>query len=112
MNNEILNQMDKVIETLVSSDKYKYFLELSDKLKNNDKVTNMIKEIKQIQKKIVKLELEKKDISLYEKEIQDILTELNKIPLYIEYISIQEEINDIYQVIKNKLDNYFIEKLN
>lgn len=112
MNKEILNEVDKIIEYIKDTDDYKDYIYLKEKLSNNDKANNLIKEIKNLQKDIVKLELEKKDITELDNKIKSNLQELNKMPLYVEYTQKQEVLNDMYQIIKSRLDEYFYDKFN
>ena len=112
MNKEILNEVDKIIEYIKDTADYKDYLYLKEKLSNNEKANNLIKEIKNLQKDIVKLELEKKDITELDNKIQSNLQELNKMPLYVEYTQKQEVLNDMYQIIKSRLDEYFYDKFN
>lgn len=112
MNNQILNEVDKIIEFIKESDDYKDYIYLKDKLSNHEKANNLINEIKLLQKKIVKLEVNKQDTKELDNKIKKDLEELNKIPLYVDFITKQEELNDYYQTIKERLDKYFYNKLN
>lgn len=112
MNNKILSEVDKIIEYIKDTDDYKDYIYLKEKLSKNEKANNLINEIKNLQKDIVKLELESKDITELDNKISNNLQELNKMPLYVEYTQKQEILNDIYQTIKNRLDDYFYTKFN
>ena len=112
MNDIILDEVDKIIAFIKDSDDYKNYIFLKEKLAKNKKANDLIQKIKVIQKKLVKLELNKSDTSILEKEMNLYLEELNKIPLYVEYIQKQEYLNEVYQTIKTRLDDYFYEKLN
>lgn len=112
VNKDILDQVDLIISSIKNSDTYKYFVEVSEKLEKNDKAISMIKEVKKLQKQVVKLEIEKKDTSLMDEKISKLIAELDRIPLYNEYVNLQKELDDIFQMIKNKLDDYFLDKLN
>ena len=112
MNNKILNEVDKIIEFIKESDDYKDYIYLKDKLSKHEKANNLINEIKLLQKKIVKLEVNKQDTKELDNKIKDNLDELNKIPLYRDFIDKQETLNDYYQTIKNRLDEYFYNKMN
>ena len=112
MNNKILSEVDKIIEYIKDTDDYKDYIYLKEKLSKNEKANNLINEIKNLQKDIVKLELESKDITELDNKISNNLQELNKIPLYVEYTQKQEILNDVYQTIKNRLDDYFYTKFN
>ena len=112
MNNKILNEVDKIIEFIKESDDYKDYIYLKDKLSKHEKANNLINEIKMLQKKIVKLEANKQDTKELDNKIKDNLNELNKIPLYRDFIDKQEVLNDYYQTVKNRLDEYFYNKMN
>ena len=112
MNNQILNEVDKIVNYIKDKDDYKDYLFLKEKLANNDKATKLIKEVKHLQQEIVKLEIEKKDIKFMEDKINKNLQELKRMPLYVEFIEKQEKLDNIYQTIKEKLDDYFNKKFN
>lgn len=112
MNNKILDSIDDIIDFIKESDTYKDYTFLKDKLSKNEKANFLIKEIKKNQQELVKKEINNEDIKELENKINNNLKELNKIPLYVEYINTQEKLNDLYQEIKSRLDDYFYEKLN
>ena len=112
MNSKILNEIDKIIKYIKNTEEYQSYIYLREKLLCNEKANNLISEIKNLQKKIVKLEQEKKDVTKEEERIKNNLAELNKIPLYVEFIEKQEFLDDMYQKIKKKLDEYFYNQFN
>lgn len=112
MNNEILNSIDDIIDTIRNSEDYKDYIYLKEKLSKHEKANNLIKEIKKLQKELVKKRTNKEDISNLDEKINSNLKELNRIPLYVDFINKQESLNTLYQVIKARLDDYFYNKLN
>jgi len=112
MNNKILNEVDKIIEFIKESDDYKDYIYLKDKLSKHEKANDLINEIKTLQKQAVKLEVNKMDTKELDNKIKDNLDKLNKIPLYRDFIDKQEVLNDYYQTIKERLDEYFYNKMN
>ena len=112
MNNKILNEVDKIIEFIKESDDYKDYIYLKDKLSKNERANNLINEIKKLQKQAVKQEVNKMDTKELDNKIKDNLDKLNKIPLYRDFIDKQEVLNDYYQTIKERLDEYFYNKMN
>ena len=112
MNNKILNEVDNIVSFIKESDTYKDYLFLKEKLSNNETAMSLINEIKSIQKEIVKKEVNKEDIKDLDNLIKEKEKELNSIPLYIEYLNTQEQLNDLYQDIKQRLDDYFYNQLN
>ena len=65
----------------------------------------LINEIKVLQKDVVH-HLDRKSL-LKEKEQL-----LNSYPIYREYINTVDEINNIYNIIENNINNYFVKCLN
>ena len=112
MNNKILNEVDNIVSFIKESDTYKDYIFLKEKLSNNETAMSLINEIKTIQKQLVKKEVNNEDIKDLDNLIKEKEEELNKIPLYIEYINKQEQLNDLYQDIKQRLDDYFYNQLN
>lgn len=112
VDNLILEKVDNLINFIKESQEYKDYIYLSEKLSNNKKVQDYIKQIKVLQKEIVKREVNKKDITDLEEEIKTLLAELDKIPLYTEFVDKQMELNEIYQMVKTSLDDYFYNILN
>ena len=112
MNNEILKEVDNIVSFIKESDDYKEYLFLKDKLSKNKKALSLINDIKTLQKEIVKKEIKKENILRLEEEINKKILELNKIPLYVDYIRIQEKLDELFQYIKEKLNDYFEERIN
>lgn len=112
LNNLILDKVDNLVNFIKNSQEYKDYVFLSKKLSKNEKVNDYINKIKSLQKEIVKKEVSGEDITLLDEEVKQLLSELDKIPLYKDFIEKQEELNDIYQLIKQRLDDYFYSILN
>jgi len=112
MNNKILNEVENIVSFIKESDTYKDYIFLKEKLSNNETAMSLINEIKTIQKQLVKKEVNNEDIKDLDNLIKEKEEELNRIPLYIEYINKQEQLNDLYQDIKQRLDDYFYNQLN
>ena len=112
VNNLILEKVDNLVNYIKSSQEYQDYLFLSKKLSNNKKALEYINQIKKLQKEVVKKEVNQEDITDLEKEINLLLDKLNQIPLYVEFTNKQKELDEIYQTIKNRLDEYFYKVLN
>ena len=112
MNNQILSEVDKIIEFIKESDDYEDYIYLKDKLSKHEEANNLITEIKKLQKQAVKQEVNKMDTKELDNKIKENLDKLNKIPLYRDFIDKQEVLNDYYQTIKERLDEYFYNKMN
>lgn len=99
MNKEVINEIDTLINTIKSSDIYKEYVELLEKVNLSNEIKELTNEIRLINKKLVlnpSIELEEL-LSKREKE-------LNEIPLYLEYKYKLEELNNMLTVIKNKVE--------
>lgn len=101
MNSVFINEIDKFIDTIKDSDEYKKYMDLTNKLDNCDDIKNITKEIKDINKELVKIESIELINKLKYKEL-----ELNSIPLYQDYLESVKELNYILSLIKDKIDNY------
>jgi len=112
VNSLVLEKVDNLVDYIKNSQEYKDYLFLSEKLSNNEKVSVMINKIKKLQKEIVKREVNNEDIKDLDQEINILLDKLNRIPLYVEFTNKQMELNEIYQTIKSRLDEYFYRILN
>lgn len=99
MNKEVISKIDTLINTIKSSNEYKEYIKLLDKVSSSNEIKELTNEIRLINKKLVltpSLELEE---ALSKKE-----KELNQIPLYLEYKYKLEELNNVLTVIKNKVE--------
>lgn len=112
LNNLELEKLNDIINYIKSSKQYKDYIYLHNKLANNKEAISYINEIKKLQKKIVQNQSQNNDITILEEEINILLTKLNTIPLYVDYINKQTELNEFYNYLKNTLDNYFTDLVN
>ena len=111
LSNDVLEKVDEIVKYIEESDSYKKYKEIEIRLENDSDIMDKVNEIKSIQKQIVKLEIEDKDIKHLEKEIEEILSILNTYPIYQEYIYLQEDLNGTFQSIKTIIENYINDKL-
>jgi len=111
LNNEVLSKIDEIVNYIEESDNYKRYKQIETKMEIDLDIMDKINKIKSIQKEIVKLEIEKKDISHLEKEIEEILSILNTYPIYQEYIYLQEDLDNTFQSIKIIIETYINDKL-
>ena len=112
MNSEILEKVDEIIEYIKETTEYKDYIYLKEKLEANDKVKKLVSEVKKLQKELVRKEVSKEDTKELENKYKETLSELDKIPLYKDYSDSVNTLNNMYTNIKERLDNYFNDKLN
>ena len=104
MNNEIKHEIDLLIESIKTSDIYNNYLILLNKVYENKDINNLVKEIRNIEKELVK----KPSIALEDKlKVKE--SELNNIPLYLDYKDSIDELNNMLLIIKNKMDKFVSE---
>lgn len=104
MNNEILSKVDEIVSYIENSSTYKDYLLLKEKLSNNEEIKDIIDLIKSKQKELVKKEYNKEDISLLNEELKSLEDKLNEYPLYVDYINKQDELNEVFGIIKEKIE--------
>ena len=106
LNNDVLKKIDEIVSYIKDTDEYIRFSKIEEQMKNNLEIMNKIDRVKSIQKEIVKFEVDKKDVSNLEKEIEEILLDLNSYPIYQEYSYLLEDLNNMFQEIKFMIENY------
>ena len=104
---EVLSKVDEIIDYIENSDNYKKYLLIKEKMDNDQEINNLLNEIRHLQKVLANKYSKEKELELEEKN-----KELNSIPLYREYLNILDELNNIFNIIENGLNNYFYNKLN
>lgn len=101
MNKDLLSCIDIFIDTIKDSDVYKEYLDLSYKVSKCNDINILSKKIKDMEKYLVKYpSIEKED------ELNNLISELNSIPLYQDYKDKCSELNYILSLVKDKFDNF------
>ena len=106
MNNKILTKTDEIIDIIKNSEEYQKYIEVSNKMKDNKEIMNLINEIKTLQKKLVKEKSVGNDISSIDDEINKKLKCLEDYPIYLDYIYLQEDLNNSITLVKTSIENY------
>lgn len=104
MNNEIKSEIDLLILKIKSSDIYKKYIQLEDKVNKCKDIKLLVDDIKILEKKLVKtpsLDLEQ--------QLNKKMEELNKMPLYLDYKESLEELNNMLLIVKNRFDKFVYE---
>lgn len=105
MNREINQKIDEIIADIENSLEYQNYLSLKEKINNDKELMKLINKVRILQKDCVHHLVSKEELN---KQVD----ELNSYPLYREYTNTLYEINNIYGIIENTLNNYFQDKLN
>jgi len=108
----INNKIDELFDAINASDEYKAYLEIGKVLEENDEINLLVSEIKDLQKKSVRLEeegnLEYKEI---DKIIEDKVQTLNNIPIYKEYLRRMNEFNSVVSESCNQIEKFVNSKI-
>lgn len=105
---EKLNKsLDEVVNTIKNSKEYKKCIELKEKMKSNDEINSLVKEIKLKQKKYIR----SNDSNIL-RELNELEERLNSIPIYHVYTKNLEKVNDYINYVKDELNDYFDKLLN
>lgn len=113
-NDEILEEVDKLVSMIKNSDSYQKYESIKEKMKQNDEINQLITLYKNTQKQLVKATYEKRreEASSLERVLQQLEQKLNNYPIYVEYSILQEDLDQLFQQVKSSLENYFNESLN
>lgn len=105
MTNDILLKVDELLSLIKNSSIYQKYLLLQEKMENNIELKSLISEVRSLQKEIV---------NGYHKEyvLDEKMKLLEDNPLYREYNNTLSEINNLFTIIENTLNNYFDKKFN
>lgn len=103
--NEIDKKIDELINLFNNDEVIKRYKEIENSLNENEYVKMKIEEFRKYQRKIVIYESKNKEIP---KEVNDryelLYNELLEIPIYNEYLLLQQEINDLIQTVTNIIE--------
>lgn len=104
---DIKDKVKELIETIKKSDDYISYVSLMKAVSDDADITRLIEEIKSYQKQIVKLNSisSNVDCSYYDGLIKENLDNLNRYPIYVEFSHLQDELNTVFQIIKDTLEN-------
>lgn len=93
--------IDDIVDNIKNQEDYIKYISIREKVSKNNKIIQLIDDIKKLQKEIVKLKCEKKDYLYIDDLYNKKLDELNNIPLYIELMIYQNKINNNIQYVKD-----------
>lgn len=106
---EINAKILEIIEYIQTTESYQNYLKARKILEQNEKIMNLIQDIKTLQKELVKNQSKKEELDL---KIKEKLNILNTEPSYLEYQTYQDEINNLLIIFENKINKYFFDVFN
>lgn len=96
--------LDNLAMTLEESLVYKNYKHVLEQVEKNKDINNAVKNIKSIQKKLVKEKyVNGKNAPVLENNLEENKAYLYNIPLYQDYISSSEELNNLVNIVNEKL---------
>ena len=107
LSKECNNNLDEIISYITSTSEYLKCIELKERMRDNKKINTLVEEIKKLQKEFIRNEDNTVKNILDEKE-----KELNSIPIYNEYNNNLIAVNQMINLVKDELNDYFYQKLN
>ena len=106
---EINAKILEIIEYIQTTESYQNYLKARKILEKNEKIMNLIQDIKTLQKELVKNQSKKEELDL---KIKEKLNILNTEPSYLEFQTYQDEINNLLIIFENKINKYFFDVFN
>ena len=105
---EVNKEVDNLINYIKNTNDYKMCIELKKKMEENTELTDLINNIKQLQKKYIKSNYD----ALIKKELDEKNNELFNIPIYVIYNQHLSKVNKMINYVKDSLNDYFYNLLN
>ncbi len=104
---DILNKAKEIASMISETEEVDFFKRAEEKINNNEKVKKIIAKIKTLQKESVNLQHFQKHEALKRNEakIDDLMAELDAIPVVQEFKQSQTDVNDLLQLISSTISN-------
>ena len=100
--------LDDLIQYIIHTKEYEECITLQNQMSHNEEVMNLIREVKDLQRKYIR--------SNYDCKIKEELDSTNQklmdIPIYYMYNNSLEKVNEMIQYVKESLNDYFDHLLN
>ena len=105
-------KIEELFKSIETSEEYKSYLNIKKSIENNEEINNLVKMIKRLQQKSVRLEHENNpEYKEVDKQIEEKVNKLNSIPLYKEYVSRMNKLNDILSESSKNIEDYINSKI-
>lgn len=104
---EILDEARQLAKMVADTDEVSFFKQAEEKVNRNEKVQQLISDIKKHQKQAVNLQHYGKPEALKKAEarLEALEKELNEIPIIQEFKQSQTDVNDLLQLIASTVSN-------
>lgn len=110
---EILDKAREIAQMISKSKEVDFYKRAENQIKHNERVQELIHEVKQKQKQIVMFESMNKPevVSKLEEEYNKLQEELDNIPIVAEFKQSQMDVNDLLQMVTNVVVNTVSERI-
>lgn len=112
MNEHIFKKVDEIVNYIEQSSPYQSYQKLSIKVKNNQEIMSIIDEVKRLQKEAANKEYRYENIDDINNEIDFNVKKLSEYPIYQEMVYYRDDLDNLFQMIKNMLDSYISDQIN
>ena len=102
--NDILDKTNELVDSIKNSENYKKYKEVKELISKDSEIITLIDEVKSLQKKIVREKANNRDITDIQEELNKKIETLESFPIYLEYNSLQSELNIEMQVIRDSIE--------
>ncbi|TCP30257.1 cell fate (sporulation/competence/biofilm development) regulator YmcA (YheA/YmcA/DUF963 family) [Scopulibacillus darangshiensis] len=104
---EIIEKAKDIAQMIATTDEVDFFKQAEEKINKNEKVQKIIAQIKLYQKESVNLQHFQKHEALKKNEakLDELMKELDSIPIVQEFKQSQEDVNDLLQLISTTISN-------
>ena len=96
-------ELDLLVSYIKNTSSYKNCISIKEKMDKNEEICKLVSDIKLLQKKYVNSNYSE---DLLE-ELKNMESNLNEIPIYVEYMNNLEEVNKMIELVKDELNDYF-----
>ena len=107
LNKELKENIEDIVVYITNSDSYIRCIYIKKQMDKNKDLCEKIEKIKKLQKEYIR----SNDNEIKEK-LDNLVNEINNIPIYVEYNNSLEEVNKMINLVKDRLNEYFYKRLN
>jgi Predicted membrane protein len=111
-NNELLQYKNEILAIINNNPTIQFYLQVKDKLNNHSKILTLLDQERTLQQEIVNAKYINKQnqVTLLEQKLENIVKELNNIPLYQQYLTASEDaqqfLDEICTIINQELATF------
>lgn len=111
LTSDILEKVDEIVDLIKKDSSYIRYQRLKSDISKNSEITSLINDVKNLQKRLVLLEYEKKDTMVVAATLKKTVDILYSYPLYNEFINTQEEVDEVLQQVKFIIEKVINDKI-